>query len=352
MDRRVIFVAEPAPLVSGGGGGGSGGGGGRACQHDFYPAAKVSHDLGHLRAVVDMLSTYCRAQHQQHQSHEKCINGDNRAGGDHGLPSGKGVVPVLPFRNQQQVNAAQRAPGSSSSSSSSSIGGGGDDCEGASGRVLLAAVFPFPALLPDSDDGDGDEHEHQHQQKQRRRRESHRVALADALEGCALWLPPEDFEARVLAPTRALVDLQLEDLQDEHCQRDDGASDAAEITAARDPNGVEPACSAGGAKTGGVCERNVAGLSSPPPYEDDTAAAAVSVEAFVRSAGDDITLLVDLAAAGRLGGEMDGVSLEGENGRAGQPRRSIMLDVLWAAASPPVEGEGLALAIGWFQNKS
>ncbi|CAN0408570.1 unnamed protein product, partial [Laminaria digitata] len=50
---------------------------------------------------------------------------------------------------------------------------------------------------------------HQRQEGRPRRAAALASALADALDGCGLWLPPKDFEARVLTPTRALIDLQL-----------------------------------------------------------------------------------------------------------------------------------------------
>eukprot|EP00752_Nemacystus_decipiens_P018694 g16758.t1 len=320
MDRRVLLVAEPAPLVYRSSSSSSSGGGGGVREHDVDPAASIRLDLAHLRSVIDVLSAYCRSHHHhlQHQNQEKDGSGGNCAGGDNGLPSGKGVVSVVP-RNQQADAVRQRqAPGSSS-------GGEGSISEGDDGGLLLAAVFPFPALSEDCA---------QYQQRRRPQRDSHRVALADALESCALWLPPEEFEARVLAPTRALIDLQLEDLRRSHEQREiGGTSDAAEITVCgRDG---DPLSSAGGSDTGGVRDGKRPGL---PTCEDDTAmSAAAAAEAFVRSAADDVSLLVDLAAAGRLSEEASGV-LEGGEMRAAKTRRSCMFDVLWAAASPPVEG--------------
>lgn len=368
MDRRVIFVAEPAPLISHSRGVGG--------EEEYYAGdsstsnssssnsrgsrssrKKFRLDLGHLRGVTDDLSAFCRVQQQQQQ-------GCGYAGND--------VIPeiaaaaanqrpwsLLPrVRNQQDTAllpaASVSTPGRVDHSSSSSDAGG----DGSKRSVLLAAVFPCPAFfLPEETE-----------RESQSRRLTLASALADALESCGVWLSPEDFEARVLAPTRALIDLQLEDLEvDEHDEERLGNSDPAAGAAARrcssgDSNG-DQVCSAGsgGAASSFSSSPSSPSLSSSSAQQSSgggggvtgaeerprspspscgyggTAAAAVeaaaeaAAELFVRSAADEITLLTREAAA-----EMEVIG-PGPGGGAGR-RPGGMFDVLWVAASSTLAG--------------
>lgn len=315
MDRRVLLVAEPGPLVSSSGG--------ELHAGDSAAAAgsigKVRRDLEHLAAVIDMLSAYCGTQKQEKQEkegeyeeeEEDAVENDISRAGNGTIP-GTGT-PALPSRNQQATAAA--AP--TSSSNSPSQGGR---------RVLLAAAFPCPALLPES--------------KQVSRRLAVAAAFADALDGCGVWLSPADFEARVLVPARTLVSLQLEEL-------DDGREDPAAGSATSAAEGVAPAAACAGGGGDMCCAKRP---RSPLLSCDDRTkacaragdgpAAAESAEAFVRSAAEEITLLVDTAVA--EGQEREATEESEGGGSELRRRRLCMFDVLWAAASLPAGGEGWA----------
>ncbi|CAN0423058.1 unnamed protein product, partial [Pylaiella littoralis] len=386
MDRRVIFVAEPAPLISHssaivGEGCDTGDSSSRSSSSSSSSSSsnwcggrssrssrrKVRVDLEHLRGVINNLSAFCRAQQPEQLQQQGCASGRNGV-----IPETTGKVTaaaewrpwsLLPrVRNQQDTalpaaasaSTTGKDDGSSDSGSSSSSRVG---CDGSMREVLLAAVYPCPTHLLEEPE-----------QELQSRRLTLSSALADALESCGVWLSPGDFEARVLAPTRVLIDLQLEGLDidgyDDQRPNDSDSSAAAAAGCGNCITNGEPVYSAGGDRGGassssppppsaqqssggvGVCGGG-GGISSaskrprPPSQSRDyggaveaarAAGAAAAAEDFVRSAADEITVLTREAAAEMV------VVAPGPGGRAGHRSRG-MFDVLWVAASCTPEGD-------------
>ncbi|CAB1099270.1 unnamed protein product [Ectocarpus sp. CCAP 1310/34] len=356
MDRRVILLAEPAPLLDlrfdrrqhDAGEGGSG-----------ARTRKASLDLRHLRSVIEELSRFCHQQ--QVQGHGQGANSstgsEEGCGGEGGRGIPKAGLLTQPLKAAEDTPSmgptTAREPERDDAAASGSRSGR---------RVLLAAVFPCPdvpleatgeastaaaeePIAASRDDRSEQQRQEQEPQRQRRSRESSRLlhlalAFAEALEGCGVWLEPADFETRVLAPTRALIDRQLEDFG--------GGQPPADVV-----DSTSVIRSSRGSATRAV-ERPMP-LLSPSPLGASTtgpsAGAAVEYadkEAFARSAADEIASLTRQATVEtvtpaallprRWGGESGGTATGG--GHDG--RRLCMLDVLWAASSFPAEGEGHA----------
>lgn len=121
-------------------------------------------------------------------------------------------------------------------------------------RVLLAAVFPCPpppaglnldgevgitgtALgvvnATETRDGGGQQQHADHEGPQRKL-DLLASAFAEVLDGCGVWLTPQDFQARVLVPTRALIDLQLCDRSSFACNDGDDVDGSAAAAATTD----------------------------------------------------------------------------------------------------------------------
>lgn len=347
MDRRVILLAEPAPLV-----------GLRLerRQHDAGEGGssarprKASLDLRHLRGVIQELSRFCR---QQAQGHDPGAN--SSTGGEEFWSTLKEKWPARPLKTAEGTPSVRpttaREPERDDAAASGSRSGR---------RVLLAAVFPCPdvpleafggastaaaeePIAASRDDRSEQQQQEQEPQQHRRLRESSRLLLAlsfaQALEGCGVWLEPADFETRVLAPTRALIDRQLEELG--------GGQPPADVVDAT----IVDARSCGSATS--AVERpmppsspSLVGASTTCSPSAEDAGEQADKEAFVRSAADDINLLTREAAVEtvtppvplhrRRGGESGWTEADGGN----DDRHLCMLDVLWAASSLPAEGEG------------
>ncbi|CAM9512732.1 unnamed protein product [Ectocarpus sp. 12 AP-2014] len=356
MDRRVIFLAEPAPLVGlrfdrrqhDAGDGGSG-----------ARTRKASLDLRHLRGVIEELSRFCRQQQaQEHgQGANSSTGSDEGYGGEGGRGIPKAGLPTRPLKAAEGTPlmgpTTAREPERDDAAASGSRSGR---------RVLLAAVFPCPdvpleatgevstaaaeePIAASRDDRSEQQRQEREPQRQRRLRESSRLlnlalAFAQALEGCGVWLEPADFETRVLAPTRALIDRQLEDFG--------GGQPPADVVDA-----TSDTRSSRGSATR-AAERPIPPLPPSPLGASTTGPSAEAAvehadkEAFARSAADEIALLTRQAAVEtvtpaapqprRRGGESRGTEADGGHGHDG--RRLCMLDVLWVAPSFPAEGGG------------
>ncbi|CAN0024786.1 unnamed protein product [Ectocarpus fasciculatus] len=341
MDRRVIFLAEPAPLV---------GLSFDRRQHDAGEGGscartrKVSLDLRHLRGVIGQLSHFCR---QQAQAQEHGHGADGSTGGEEGWSVLKAELPARTLKAAGGTPSVRpttaKEPERDDAAATGSRSGR---------RVLLAAVFPCPdvpleatgetstaaAAAASAEEPEGalcNDRSEQQRQEQESSRLLLALAFAKALEGCGVWLEPADFETRVLAPTRALIDRQIEELGCGQPPAD--VADATSVVRSR------------GSATSAV-ERPTP-LSSPSPLGASTSPPAEETveqadkEAFVRSAADEITFLTRQAVVETVtpsvplccrGGGSGGTEADG--GPDG--RRLCMLDVLWAASSLPADGGG------------
>lgn len=427
MDRRVLLLAEPAPLV------GELVEVGQAAANYADPnpkgktrdchrrRSKVLLDLRHLRAAIDDLSVFCLTQ-------ENLVASSSSSNSTGSRPTSPPAPPSRSLILGMQADSASQRPTVGKHSS------GNEDKN--SRTVLLAAVFPCPALAeldtsdtttitnsttatttaadtttytgasdrdhsediggsgvavgnnttaisrvqqhPSNDDYNGGTDSariepppsspttHRQPEDPPRRAAALASAFADALDGCGLWLRPKDFEARVLAPTRALLDLQLDIL---------------------DPSSAAvPTDNAAAAETAENISQEMAAFFAPI-----TASAA---ESFVRDAAEEVLLLLEPGGAAREagvrsgGGVGAGAVLHVESNRSGEgkeeggggggrggvghgggggsgggdssgdgaeresgSRRRVAVDVIWVAASSSVRGKGLVVEGGGLLTK-
>lgn len=242
MDRRVLFLGEPAPVLCEGesllstsvtssvarypr----------KAATDGFDSSRRVELDLRHLRRVLDDLSRFCRDQEQL-----TCITARKISAGFSG---GRSVSRAAPGRSNNKSSSNNNDDDDNSSNNS------GRGSSSSSTRVLLAAVFPCPpppaGRQIDSDveisgtttsvgavnDNDTETIKGGGQQQQHADHEPQpqltllASAFAEVLYGCGVWLTPQEFQARVLVPTRALVDLQLGALRSSSARNDDNGDD-------------------------------------------------------------------------------------------------------------------------------
>lgn len=201
-------------------------------------------------------------------------------------------------------------------------------------------------------------------------------AFADILEnGCGVWLPPEEFETRVLAPTRALIEAQLED-KNTRCRRGALPSDKRPPVAGEDkaPPAINETASSsiatiesGGALSSADSGNTPRKLSSTPAANSSSCRASVrnavevstralkpslekgveSLGAFVRETAEDIAKLlretagVDSEERVREGNRSSEAFSIGDGRWRGDKDSRVLLDVIWAASSMPLEGEDL-----------
>eukprot|EP00904_Undaria_pinnatifida_P010791 jgi/Undpi1/6842/HiC_scaffold_21.g09318.m1 len=168
------------------------------------------------------------------------------------------------------------------------------------------------------------------QQQRRRRAASLARAFADALDGCGLWLPPGEFEARVLVPTRALIDLQLKTL--------DRFSAVVATDSTADNYFVRDAAEE-------VMLLLEAGGAAGEAGEAEVRYGGAGVDAALHAKPnntDEGSKKGDWMGGESGGGRRSaGWSGSGSGGEIGS-RRRVAFDVIWVAASSGIGGEGFA----------
>lgn len=224
MDRRVLLLAEPAPLICFGvnlnisgtrvladdngkkvvssAAADAAAEGQRRYHHhassrslpiDAYRLNHLVADLRHLRRVLDDISISCC--HYQSNS----------------------VVTAV--MTSQSVSDKQNSKGAQRRLSSGHDGVGLRSGGWHGRRVLLAAVFPCPEIDPSffnsTLEGDSDDHDCGGVDVNRlfmlqKLLPQLSNMLANVLDACGTWLSPADFEERLLAPTKVLVEKQLD----------------------------------------------------------------------------------------------------------------------------------------------
>ncbi|CAN0138879.1 unnamed protein product, partial [Scytosiphon promiscuus] len=152
MDRRIVFVAEPGPLVG-------------VCETAWqelgrHAAAglerKVWLDLQHLRSEIDDLSSFCRRVHQQENATGTVSAPIPKTSALATNAKSAGLLSLPMFRNQQQQQSQADAAAADRNA--------GSGVSGSGRSILLAAVFPCPdpwiepgEATAAGRDGDGDD---------------------------------------------------------------------------------------------------------------------------------------------------------------------------------------------------
>lgn len=385
MDRFVILVAEPAPLLSlyAAAAKAAAAVGHRQAvtkrRHDSrlepWLIMKAIQDLQHLKIVVDSMSEFCRHHYSICiSSSSSGISGPDSLSLPQNLSNAIAAVSVA-GQQQPHCNILKRDDD-----------GGGKPST--TRRVLLSAVFPCPtadnqtgdlsfhSLFGTGDDAGQGDCEGSSGSPSGRNMEKTQTLLplastfADVLNSCGTWLHPEDFERRVLGPTRTLLEMQLEHLSSTTLLGRKNGDEGNSICSTSDvgPDNCR-------ASIGNTAEHQISG--APTRLSSGTNAAAAQAaeaevaleqeeaesEAFVQEAADEIALLVEDAllvnsepANASPGGDeivinvtknlpprpengTDGSSPIEEKSRA--TGRHVLLDVLWAASSIPSGGSDL-----------
>lgn len=415
MKRRILLIANPVPLLCSDTSNGSCSGttsrshkhqrstgtskfqtGGPQQTRHQDQITTVDQDLWHLRRVLDHISLFCKLQQSLFADDDLGVRPPTLS---------YGTVPTPKLEpSRQPVQTDNRSPHTQPGLRNSH-----------GSQVLLAAVFPCPPapkILSDlsgshhtvhvtSDthtaEGNCDDSRPDHGAAALKpdktfsrvpeeaisspEREHHLIeiakAFADVLEnGCGVWLPPEEFETRVLAPTRAFIEAQLED-ESTRCHRGALPSDNHPPVAGEDkaPPAVNEAASSSVAtvESGGALSSADSGntprkLSSTPATNSSSCEASVqntvevlstralqpslnqdveSLGAFVREAAEDIVMLLrEAAGVDSDEGEREGVRSSeafsiGDGSGSGDKDSRVLLDVVWAASSMPLGGEDL-----------
>lgn len=431
MQRRILLIANPVPLLCSDTSGGSCSGatsrshkhqrstgtskfqtGGHQQTQQRDQITTVAQDLWHLQRVLDQISLFCKLQQSLFADNDLGVRPPTLSYGT--VPTPK-LEPqragAKPVQTDNRRHHTRPKPGLRSRNDP---------------RVLLAAVFPCPptpkilsnrsgsrhtahvtsdihkadgscgdsrpesspdngaaALKPDKTFPGVPEEVISSPEREHRLLEIAK-AFADVLEnGCGVWLPPEEFETCVLAPTRAFIEAQLED-DSSSCRRGVIPPDKPPPVAGEDrtPPAViavneSTSSSVATIESGGALSSADSGntprrLSSNPTANSssrDGGSSAASVRnvvevsagelqpsleedveclgAFVRGVAEDMVMLLrEAASVDSEEGEGEGVrtseafSIGDGRGRGGKDAR-VLLDVVWAASSMPLEGEDL-----------